>query len=197
MIGDNVVLATQIVTPGLDPISVTPERIFETGTASICTWFNGVIPQKPFGSKRAFMINGRLRYFCTVNQASNFVFDVIYLYNPEDNAAPLIMPPSARFFPDTPKSFCRYPAYNAYVRVAIYGTIPRWRMMFYRTGRGYLGTADFQFYYDLIEAVRASKAARDKILVDTKTYAVASTRSVQPLRCGTITCGQMVLLPNI
>ena len=183
---DNIVFTSVPVAPGLQPISIKPKQVMQIGQAKIADFFPSSSAKQvwPVRDGAAFAAEGAWGYFLTQDMSRFNIYTVLYLYNPVTNSAPPKMPPTARMFCDV--SYFQYPAYQAYMRVAAYGTLPKVAMPFFYCG-GYLYESDLTLMWDVVTAVRACKSARDLVLVDTQTYAIATPNAA--LRCGTIACG--------
>jgi len=160
--GDPLVFSAQTVSPGQAPISVVPDHIFKNGPTKPVEWYLDRDPP--------LMVDGQIGFFPTEDRATYYIYDVLYLYNPKDVAAPVKLPPNATMFADF--TYLDFPAFTARATIEIFGTLPKCDLKFWM-GDGFLTPIDMSPFYDSITAVRASKSARDSVFVDTRTYDVA------------------------
>lgn len=159
--------SARTISPGLDPIYLKPERVAEIAEARTSTFFLDHPKAVPTASAD--------------DPAALHIYDRLYLHETGLGAVP--MPPEARCFLD--HAYFQFPAYTARVSVEITGTLPASAVT--RFVRGYLVDPDLSGLWELVDAVRASKSARDLIQIDTQSYDVVTTSG--RLVCGSATCG--------
>ncbi len=187
---DNLIYTSVPVTPGLAPITIKPELVMQEYPESMGDTVLNTFPLMANGM--CFVVNERPGYFLTEDMSRYHLYQLLYLYNPQPGAAPPKMPPDARCFLDN--TYIWFPAYTALVRAEIFSTLPRCALNVAFTS-GYLVDPDMSLMWDVVESVRAAKSARDLILVDTRTYDIATPDVA--LLCGAIICGQAVPILNV
>ena len=164
--------ASATVSPGLQPIYIKPERVAENAPVKAGDWF--LDHQKAYN------------FPCSFDRAALHIYDRLYLYEKHRGDVP--MPPTARAFLD--HTYFQFPAFTARAYVGITGHLPK--QAFMRYVGGYLVEPDLSTLWECVEAVRASKSARDLIQIDTQAHDVVTTSPVT--MCGTAACGAQVRL---
>jgi len=155
-------VSTQTVKAGLGLVDTTPDDVAETHTA---------IPGQTFATKRAFA--GKC--FAATSVAWQYLYQRWYLFDPSR------VPPSrsSRFFAGWAR--LGMPAYSAELQV----DIPRTKgsREFWKFATGFVRPSGLalQQIDDALMAVRTSKSARDRILVNTKTVRTIEPRDRIPV----------------
>jgi phage tail P2-like protein len=182
---DNWVFTSTPVSPGLSPLTVKPEMVFQQGPVFPYDCYPDLVPAS------APVIDGEWGRFLPEDRSPQYIYQQIYLYNPAPGAAPPAMPQGARSF--VGNDWLDFPPYTAQVTVEMFGELsPASFAGWY--GDGFLADPDMTFMWNMLNAVRASVSARDLILVNTTTYSEAVPDN--SLLCGSITCGDIVQIRN-
>jgi hypothetical protein len=178
----NVNFTSRTVSPGLQPIYIKPERVAENAPTKLGDWY---LDHFPTQSALPFVVDAEWGYFPSADdRAALHIFDRLYLY--QKGRGPVPMPPDARCFLD--HTYFQFPAFTAYTRVGITGTLPKWAFKAYLPA--FLVDEDLDPLWETVDAIKASKSARDKIKIDTQAHDVV--RPSNGLICGQAICGTQV-----
>lgn len=165
----NEYFTSRTIVPGLRKILIKPENVSENGTARPGDFY---------------LDHPKAKIYLTEGNAELYVYERLYLHERADG--PLPSPPDARMF--LGHAYYQFPHRTALAKVEVTGKLPIYA--FNRYMRGYFYEPDLSKLNHIVDAARASKSARTKVLLNTQTH--DTVRSSNRLLAGQATCGAQV-----
>jgi phage tail P2-like protein len=176
---NNGIFTSVTVAPGLDLVTVKPAQVMQDAPTKPWDWYLDAPPD--------VLSTGDFALFPTSDDRSEYnIYQGLYLYDP-NSPGPVSMAPGSYSFLDN--CWFQFPAYTAIVKVAVVGQLPACALTDFIDGF-YLIDPDMSPLWDVVDAVRAAKSARDLVLIDTNAYSIV-TAGVASI-AGAITAGQVV-----